>query len=144
MENECHSAQDGKFTRLEPSCPRQLAIVKLESSWAATTDPATSFDVKHERITNSKDRHLERKKIQINNLQCTTRQQYEKASTRMTTQTTETVTLPIVGDESIMSAKKHGTSETPVQSDLRWGCSEKTADRICNFNRHYAGMFHSR
>ena len=73
-----------------------------------------------------------------------TRQQYEKASTRMTTQTTETVTLPIVGDESIMSAKKHGTSETPVQSDLRWGCSEKTADRICNFNRHYAGMFHSR
>ena len=56
-----------------------------------------------------------------------------------TTQTTETVTLPVVGDESIMKAKAHGTSETPVQSDLRWGCDTKLADRICNFKLHYAG-----
>jgi hypothetical protein len=42
--------------------------------------------------------------------------------------------LPIVGAESIMSKKKHGTSETPVQTDLRWGCDWDTADRICNFN----------
>ena len=37
-----------------------------------------------------------------------------------------------------MSQKKHGTSETPVQNDLRWKCDYETADRICNFNRHYA------
>ena len=37
-----------------------------------------------------------------------------------------------------MSKKAHGTSETPVQEDLRWDCDAKLADRICNFNRHYA------
>ena len=31
-----------------------------------------------------------------------------------------------------------GTSHTPVQADLRWGCSHELADRICNFNRHFA------
>eukprot|EP00814_Leptocylindrus_danicus_P014534 CAMPEP_0116007532 /NCGR_PEP_ID=MMETSP0321-20121206/2351_1 /TAXON_ID=163516 /ORGANISM="Leptocylindrus danicus var. danicus, Strain B650" /LENGTH=183 /DNA_ID=CAMNT_0003476237 /DNA_START=134 /DNA_END=685 /DNA_ORIENTATION=- len=44
----------------------------------------------------------------------------------------------VMGDESIMSKKAHGTSETPVQSNLRWNCDQKTADNICNFNRHYA------
>eukprot|EP00549_Striatella_unipunctata_P016563 CAMPEP_0118696536 /NCGR_PEP_ID=MMETSP0800-20121206/13905_1 /TAXON_ID=210618 ORGANISM="Striatella unipunctata, Strain CCMP2910" /NCGR_SAMPLE_ID=MMETSP0800 /ASSEMBLY_ACC=CAM_ASM_000638 /LENGTH=182 /DNA_ID=CAMNT_0006595667 /DNA_START=71 /DNA_END=619 /DNA_ORIENTATION=- len=44
----------------------------------------------------------------------------------------------IMGDESIMSQKEHGTSHTPVQQNLRWGCDWDTADRICNFNRHYA------
>ena len=29
---------------------------------------------------------------------------------------------PIIGDESIMSQKAHGTSEKPVQDNLRWGC----------------------
>ena len=43
-----------------------------------------------------------------------------------------------MGDESIMSAKAHGTSAVPVKSDLRWSCDVSTADRICNFNRHYA------
>jgi len=37
-----------------------------------------------------------------------------------------------------MSQKEHGTSSSPVQKDLRWGCDYATADRICNFNRHYA------
>ena len=37
-----------------------------------------------------------------------------------------------------MSPKKHGTSDVPVQKDLRWNCDYDTADRICNFNRHYA------
>ncbi len=46
--------------------------------------------------------------------------------------------LPIVGDESIMSQKEHGTSEKPVMKNLKWGCDFDTADRICNFNRHYA------
>ncbi|CAM9323441.1 unnamed protein product [Heterosigma akashiwo] len=46
---------------------------------------------------------------------------------------------PVVyGDESIMSQKAHGTSETPVQQNLLYGVSRDTADRICNFNRHYA------
>lgn len=46
--------------------------------------------------------------------------------------------LPILADEAVMSQKAHGTSEKPVQSKLRWNCDVSTADRICNFNRHYA------
>jgi hypothetical protein len=52
----------------------------------------------------------------------------------------------VMGDESIMSKKEHGTSWTPVQSKLKWGCDVKLADKICNFNRHYAehsGYFES-
>jgi peptide methionine sulfoxide reductase MsrB len=45
---------------------------------------------------------------------------------------------PIIADEDVMRPKAHGTCETPVQSGLRYGCDEKTADRICCFNRHYA------
>jgi len=45
---------------------------------------------------------------------------------------------PVMGDESIMSKKEHGTSHTPVQENLRYNCDNKIADRICNFNRHYA------
>ena len=44
----------------------------------------------------------------------------------------------VMGDESIMAPKNHGTSNKPVQSNLRWSCDAKVADRICNFNRHYA------
>ena len=53
---------------------------------------------------------------------------------------------PVVAPESVMDQKAHGTSETPVQQDLRWGCDWDTADRICNYNRHYAehsGYFRS-
>merc|ERR1711991_372067 len=46
--------------------------------------------------------------------------------------------LPIMGDESLMSKKAHGTSEVPAMQELRWGVAHKLADRICNFNRHYA------
>ena len=45
---------------------------------------------------------------------------------------------PVMGDEALMSPKSHGTSNTPVQNDLRYGCDIKLADQICNFNRHYA------
>lgn len=45
---------------------------------------------------------------------------------------------PLVGTESIMKRKAHGTSNTPVQKILRWGADVKTADRIANFNRHWA------
>merc|ERR1719389_1232139 len=44
----------------------------------------------------------------------------------------------VMGDEEIMSQKAHGTSDVPVQENLRWNCDRETADRICNFNRHYA------
>jgi len=44
----------------------------------------------------------------------------------------------VMGDESIMKQKAHGTSETPVQSNLRWDVDRKLADKICNYNRHYA------
>jgi hypothetical protein len=48
-------------------------------------------------------------------------------------------TAPCVpGTEDIMSPKAHGTSEYPVQQNLRWDCDWETADRISNFNRHYA------
>mmetsp|Transcript_22438 Transcript_22438/g.48850 ORF Transcript_22438/g.48850 Transcript_22438/m.48850 type:complete len:162 (-) Transcript_22438:422-907(-) len=46
--------------------------------------------------------------------------------------------VPVMGDESIMAPKAHGTSAVPVQQNLRWKCDRDTADRICNFNRHYA------
>lgn len=45
---------------------------------------------------------------------------------------------PLLCDASIMSPKAHGTSPTPVQAELRWGCPRALADRICNFNRHGA------
>lgn len=40
--------------------------------------------------------------------------------------------------EDVMSQKGHGTSTQPVQSNLKWNVDLKNADRICNFNRHYA------
>jgi len=44
----------------------------------------------------------------------------------------------VPGSEDIMKPKAHGTSEYPVQENLRWDADWETADRICNFNRHYA------
>ena len=43
-----------------------------------------------------------------------------------------------MADEDVMSQKSHGTSEKPVQKNLMYNCDYDTADRICNFNRHYA------
>jgi hypothetical protein len=42
---------------------------------------------------------------------------------------------PIIADEEVMSTKAHGTSEKPVQKNLRWKCDYDTADRICNFSK---------
>ena len=44
----------------------------------------------------------------------------------------------VLGDESIMAPKSHGTSEKPVQENLLYGVSNSLADKICNFNRHFA------
>ena len=56
----------------------------------------------------------------------------------MAGKTYDGVAAEIMGDESLMSQKAHGTSATPVQKELRWGCDVGTADRICNYNRHFA------
>lgn len=50
---------------------------------------------------------------------------------------------PIYADESVMSKKAHGTSDKPVQKELRWNCDYDTADRICNFNRYVAFILSS-
>jgi len=47
---------------------------------------------------------------------------------------------PVLGAESIMSQKEHGTSSQPVQSELLYGVSNQLADKICNYNRHFAEM----
>jgi hypothetical protein len=44
----------------------------------------------------------------------------------------------VMGSETIMSKKAHGTSDVPVQKNLRWNVDRSVADRICNYNRHYA------
>ena len=46
--------------------------------------------------------------------------------------------LPILGDESIMAQKAHGSSDKPAMKNLRWNVDYQTTDRVCNFNRHYA------
>jgi hypothetical protein len=38
----------------------------------------------------------------------------------------------------MMKKKAHGTSDSPVQSNLKYGCDVALADRICNFNRRFA------
>merc|ERR1712039_499215 len=47
---------------------------------------------------------------------------------------------PLMTTELTMCQKGHGTSKKPVQAALRWNCDYKTADRICNFNRHSAEL----
>mmetsp|Transcript_34668 Transcript_34668/g.81760 ORF Transcript_34668/g.81760 Transcript_34668/m.81760 type:complete len:229 (-) Transcript_34668:97-783(-) len=46
----------------------------------------------------------------------------------------------VYGGEEIMSQKGHGTSAKPVQDELLYGANAKLADKICNFNRHFAEM----
>lgn len=46
----------------------------------------------------------------------------------------------VYGDDSIMSQKEHGTTASPVQPDLRYGVSNKLADKISSYNRVFAEM----
>ena len=57
------------------------------------------------------------------------------------TQTSASTSYPLIAPESVMNQKAHGTSNTPVQQNLRWSVDRKEADKICNFNRHYAEHF---
>lgn len=45
---------------------------------------------------------------------------------------------PIRGEETIMAPKAHGTSDRPVQTNLRWKVDNSLADRIVNYNRKWA------
>ena len=45
---------------------------------------------------------------------------------------------PLVGPESLMSKKAHGSSPHPVQNNLRYGVDRSVANNICSFNRHLA------
>lgn len=45
---------------------------------------------------------------------------------------------PIHASDDLMEQKDHGTSSLPVQDKLRWNVDRTLADRISNFNRHYA------
>ena len=44
----------------------------------------------------------------------------------------------VMGDESIMSKKAHGTTESGVQQSLKYKVDNEKADEICCFNRHWA------
>merc|ERR1712060_510962 len=46
----------------------------------------------------------------------------------------------VMGTEAMMAdkGKGHGTSAVAIQKELRWNCDVETANRICNFNHHYA------
>eukprot|EP00573_Skeletonema_grethae_P003896 CAMPEP_0201700476 /NCGR_PEP_ID=MMETSP0578-20130828/28624_1 /ASSEMBLY_ACC=CAM_ASM_000663 /TAXON_ID=267565 /ORGANISM="Skeletonema grethea, Strain CCMP 1804" /LENGTH=243 /DNA_ID=CAMNT_0048187537 /DNA_START=76 /DNA_END=807 /DNA_ORIENTATION=+ len=46
----------------------------------------------------------------------------------------------VYGDDAIMDQKGHGTTASPVQTDLRYGVSNKLADKISSFNRVFAEM----
>ena len=45
---------------------------------------------------------------------------------------------PIFLSDDVMKPKAHGTSQSPVQSKLRWNCDVSLADKMCNYNRNWA------
>jgi hypothetical protein len=48
----------------------------------------------------------------------------------------------VLGDENVlMQPKEYGTSNVPIQTNLRWSCDANIANRICNYNRRYAEYF---
>ncbi|KAI9340508.1 hypothetical protein BDR26DRAFT_861224 [Obelidium mucronatum] len=46
--------------------------------------------------------------------------------------------FPVLGDESLMAPKNHGSCTAPPMAPLRFGADAATARRICCHNRHYA------
>lgn len=46
--------------------------------------------------------------------------------------------MAVLGEEKMMKSGRHGSSKTPLQSCLRWGCDRGITDKICNFNRKEA------
>jgi len=44
----------------------------------------------------------------------------------------------VYGDETIMNQKGHGSTESPVQSNLLYGVDQDLANKICSYNRRFA------
>ena len=93
--------------------------------------------------TNNLQEQNTKKRKQINDNMGSSTSKTAVATTTSKTTTTTTIKskYPIIGPTTIMNPKKHGTSDAPVQHPLRWNVSRKEADRICNYNRHYAESF---
>lgn len=47
---------------------------------------------------------------------------------RLFSSSATTGNYPIMAEEDVMSKKKHGTSDKPVQEKLRWNCDYETAE----------------
>eukprot|EP00981_Chlorochromonas_danica_P014778 scaffold8804_cov161-Ochromonas_danica.AAC.3 len=60
------------------------------------------------------------------------------SSTSAFAATGDSCPYPIHASDDLMETKDHGTSSLPVQDKLRWNVDRTLADRISNFNRHYA------
>lgn len=56
-------------------------------------------------------------------------------SWQMARKLAEAQTQLVKGDETLMSPKSHGTTVSPVQTDLRFNVDRSLADRICSYNR---------
>ena len=63
----------------------------------------------------------------------------QKAKLSVMKTTSTDTSYPILGDESIMSMKTYGSSNTHVQRHLRWSVDRYLAEHICNYNRIYTG-----
>ncbi len=48
------------------------------------------------------------------------------------------VVAKIMGPDSLMAPRQHGTCVATPQANLKWGCNLDVADQIGCFNRHYA------
>ena len=44
----------------------------------------------------------------------------------------------VYGDETIMNQKNHGSTNSPVQSNLLYGVDQDLANKICSYNRRFA------
>lgn len=49
-----------------------------------------------------------------------------------------TLSIQYANSDDIMYPKEHGTSSQPVQSNLLYNVDQNLADKICNYNRHFA------
>jgi hypothetical protein len=91
------------------------------SNYAVVRDSKIDFPLAPEHDQNDQHHHHRRRRQQQQQLLLQQQQQQKKK-------------YPIYGPDAIMNRKRHGTSDVPVQKDLRWDIPRDMADRICNFN----------
>jgi hypothetical protein len=70
------------------------------------------FDLFRKKSTLKYTKFIKTKKIMSQEKACPVKKQY-----------------PVMGDESLMSEKKHGTTDKPVMKNLRWNVDWEKADR---------------